>query len=112
MSNNKQKYTNPSILTLVSRIVKKQNNELIDDYGLEHNLSPKEIENLKKTYIKLNHIYPNVVQRKNSVVASSSQLHVMINVLIIVFGLGITHGKLNPSAHFKTMSESSSVRTS
>ena len=65
MSNNKQKYSNPSILSLVSRIVKKQNNELIDDYGMKHNLSPKEIENLKTNYIKLNHIYPNVVQRKN-----------------------------------------------
>lgn len=65
MSNNKQKYNNPSVLTLISRIVKKQNNELIDDYGMEHNLSPKEIENLKKNYIKLNHIYPNVIQRKN-----------------------------------------------
>ena len=65
MSNNKQNYINPSILTLVSRIVKKQNNELIESYGLEHNLSPKEIQYLKITYIKLNHIYPNVIQRKN-----------------------------------------------
>ena len=65
MSNNKQNYNNPSILTLVSRIVKKQNNEIIESYGLEHKLSPKEIDHLKKTYIKLNHIYPNVVQRKN-----------------------------------------------
>ena len=65
MSNNKQNYNNPSILTLVSRIVKKQNNELIESYGLKHNLSPKEIQRLKTTYIKLNHIYPNVVQRKN-----------------------------------------------
>ena len=65
MSNNKQKYSNPSILSLVSRMVKKQNNELIDNYGMKHNLSPKEIENLKINYIKLNHIYPNVVQRKN-----------------------------------------------
>ena len=30
MSNNKQKYINPSILSLVSRIVKKQNIELDD----------------------------------------------------------------------------------
>jgi len=65
MSNNKQKYINPSILSLVSRIVKKQNIELIESYGLEHNLSPKDIEKLKINYIKLNHIYPNVVQRKN-----------------------------------------------
>jgi hypothetical protein len=65
MLNNKQKYSNPSILSLVSRMVKKQNNELIDNYGMKHNLSPKEIENLKINYIKLNHIYPNVVQRKN-----------------------------------------------
>jgi hypothetical protein len=65
MSNNKQKYINPSILSLVSRIVKKQNIELIDAYGLENNLSPKEIQSLKTNYIKLNHIYPNVVQRKN-----------------------------------------------
>jgi hypothetical protein len=65
MSNNKQKYINPSILSLVSRIVKKQNIELIDKYGTEHNLSPKEIQNLKTNYIKLNHIYPNVIQRKN-----------------------------------------------
>jgi hypothetical protein len=65
MSNNKQKYNNPSILSLVSRIVKKQNIELIDSYGLANNLSSKEIQNLKTNYIKLNHIYPNVIQRKN-----------------------------------------------
>ena len=65
MSNNKQKYNNPSILSLVSRIVKKQNIELIDSYGLANNLSSKEIQHLKTNYIKLNHIYPNVIQRKN-----------------------------------------------
>ena len=65
MSNNKQKYNNPSILSLVSRIVKKQNIDLIDSYGLANNLSSKEIQNLKTNYIKLNHIYPNVIQRKN-----------------------------------------------
>ena len=65
MSNNKQKYNNPSILSLVSRIVKKQNIELIDSYGLANNLSSKEIQNLKTNYIKLKHIYPNVIQRKN-----------------------------------------------
>ena len=64
MSNNKQNYKNPSILTLVSRIVKKQNIELIQSYGIKNNLSQKDIEKLKNNYIKLNHIYPNVVQRK------------------------------------------------
>ena len=65
MSNNKQNYINPSILSLVSRIVKKQNIELIEAYGLENNLTPKEIQHLKTNYIKLNHIYPNVIQKKN-----------------------------------------------
>ena len=65
MSTNKQNYVNPSILTLVSRMVKKQNIEFIDNYGLKNNLTPKEIEKLKENYIKLNYIYPNVVQKKN-----------------------------------------------
>ena len=65
MSTNKQNYVNPSMLSLVSRMVKNQNIELIENYGLKNNLSPKEIENLKENYIKLNYIYPNVVQKKN-----------------------------------------------
>ena len=65
MSTNKQTYSNPSILTLVSRMVKMQNIELINKYGRINDLSPKTIQKLKTNHIKLNHIYPNVIQRKN-----------------------------------------------
>jgi hypothetical protein len=65
MPENTPKYTNPSSLALISRMVRKQNTQLLDDYGLRHSLSPKEIISLKKELIKLNHVYPNVVQKKN-----------------------------------------------
>ena len=58
-------YINPSMLSLVSRYVKHQNIELLETYGKTNNLSVKEIEQLKNNFIKLNHIYPNVVQKKN-----------------------------------------------
>tara|TARA_B100001142_G_C14090296_1_gene561014 strand:+ start:292 stop:519 length:228 start_codon:yes stop_codon:yes gene_type:complete len=65
MSENTPKYNNPSALALIGRFVRKQNTQLIDDYGEKHSLSPKQLTNLKTELIKLNHIYPNVVQKKN-----------------------------------------------
>ena len=65
MPENTPKYTNPSALALIARMVRKQNTQLLDDYGLRNSLSPKEIIALKKDLIKLNHVYPNVVQKKN-----------------------------------------------
>jgi len=65
MSKKKLNYENPSIITLLSRMVKYQNNELLERFGQNYNYTDKEINDLKQTYIKLNHIYPNVVQKKN-----------------------------------------------
>ena len=58
-------YINPSMLSLVAQYVKQQNNELIDTYSKNKNLSARETEKLKKDFIKLNHTYPTVVQKKN-----------------------------------------------
>ena len=65
MPENTPKYTNPSALALIARMVRKQNTQLLDDYGLRNYLSPKELRSLKTELIKLNHVYPNVVQKKN-----------------------------------------------
>ena len=65
MPENTPKYTNPSALALIGRFVRKQNTQLLDDYGDKHSLSPKQLTTLKTDLIKLNHIYPNVVQKKN-----------------------------------------------
>jgi len=65
MPENTHKYTNPSALALIARMVRKQNNQLLDDYGLRNSFSTKELIALKKDLIKLNHVYPNVVQKKN-----------------------------------------------
>ena len=46
-------------------MIKIQNTELIDNYGIKNNLNDSEIIALKTRLIKLNHIYPNVVQKKN-----------------------------------------------
>jgi hypothetical protein len=59
------KYINPSSLSLISKMIKIQNTELIENYGVKHNLNDIEITNLKNKLIKLNHIYPNVIQKKN-----------------------------------------------
>jgi hypothetical protein len=58
-------YINPSMLSLVSQYVKQQNIELLETYGKNKKMSAKEIEKLKNDFIKLNHTYPNVVQKKN-----------------------------------------------
>ena len=58
-------YNNPSILSLVSKIVKNQNKILIEKYGNEQNYDSEKIESIKQKYIKLNHIYPNVTLKKN-----------------------------------------------
>lgn len=58
-------YINPSMLSLVAQYVKQQNNELIETYSKNKNLSARETEQLKKDFIKLNHTYPTVVQKKN-----------------------------------------------
>ena len=58
-------YINPSMLSLVSQYVKQQNIELLETYGKNKKMSAKEIEKLKRDFIKLNHTYPSVVQKKN-----------------------------------------------
>ena len=64
MPENTPKYTNPSALALIARMVRKQNTQLLDEYGARNSFSPKEIIALKKDLIKLNHVFPNVVQKK------------------------------------------------
>ena len=65
MPTNNMTYTNPSILNLVSKIVKHQNTILIEEYGKKQNYDSSKIERMKQQYIKLNHIYPNVTLKKN-----------------------------------------------
>ena len=65
MPENTPKYTNPSALALIARMIRKQNTQLLEEYGSRNSLSPKELIALKTDLIKLNHIYPNVVQKKN-----------------------------------------------
>ena len=65
MNENNLTYSNPSILNLISKIVKHQNTLLIEKYGTENQFDINQIENMKHKYIKLNHIYPNVTLKKN-----------------------------------------------
>ena len=46
-------------------MIKKQNEKLIENYCKDKKMSTKEIEQLKKEFIKVNHYYPNVVQKQN-----------------------------------------------
>ena len=59
------KYINPSSLSLIAKMIKKQNSDLLDNYGIKNNLNENDITTLKHQLIKLNHIYPNVIQKKN-----------------------------------------------
>lgn len=65
MNENNLTYSNPSILNLISKMVKHQNTLLIEKYGTENQFDINKIENMKQKYIKLNHIYPNVTLKKN-----------------------------------------------
>ena len=56
------KYKNQSALCLISKYIKNQNIELLDTYAEDNNLSNTE---LKKKYLKLNYIYPTVIQSKS-----------------------------------------------
>ena len=58
-------YNNPSPLYLIAQIIKKQNEKLIENYCKDKKMLPKETEQLKKEFIKVNHYYPNVVQKQN-----------------------------------------------
>ena len=58
-------YTNPTPLYLIAQIIKKQNISLIENYCKSNNLSNKKQTEMIDNYIKLNHYYPNVVQKQN-----------------------------------------------
>ena len=58
-------YINPSPLYLIAQMIKKQNEDIIDNYCKKKDMSLKETEELKKQFIKVNHYYPNVVQKQN-----------------------------------------------
>ena len=59
-----EKYINPSALNLVARFVKKQNLMVIEKYGKDNNLTDKQIKDIENKFLKLNNIYPNVIQKK------------------------------------------------
>lgn len=58
-------YKNPSTLYLISKFVKNQNVGLLDAYAKDNNLTNAELINLKKKYLKLNYLYPTVIQSKS-----------------------------------------------
>ena len=58
-------YKNPSTLYLISKFVKNQNVGLLDSYAKDNNLTNAELINLKKKYLKLNYLYPTVIQSKS-----------------------------------------------
>tara|TARA_B100001093_G_C26145460_1_gene725178 strand:+ start:108 stop:338 length:231 start_codon:yes stop_codon:yes gene_type:complete len=59
------KYKNPSALCLISKYIKNQNIKLLDNYAKDNNLTNTELIKLKKKYLKLNYIYPTVIQSKS-----------------------------------------------
>ena len=59
------KYKNPSTLNLISKFIKNQNIELLDSYAKENSLSNEELVKLKKKYLKLNYLYPTIIQSKS-----------------------------------------------
>ena len=59
------KYKNPSTLYLISKFIKNQNVELLEAYAKDNNLTNAELINLRKKYLKLNYLYPTVIQSKS-----------------------------------------------
>ena len=59
------KYKNPSALCLISKFVKNQNIELLETYARDNSLTNDELVKLKKKYLKLNYLYPTVIQSKS-----------------------------------------------
>lgn len=58
-------YKNPSALHLISKHIKNQNVELLDAYAKDNSLTNQELVNLKKKYLKLNYMYPTIIQSKS-----------------------------------------------
>ena len=63
MSQNK--YINPSPLSLIAKINKLSNIDIIEEYCVLHNISEKKKVKLNEQMLKINHFYPTVVQKKN-----------------------------------------------
>ena len=59
------KYKNPSTLNLISKVIKNQNIELLESYAKENSLSNEELLKIKKKYLKLNYLYPTIIQSKS-----------------------------------------------
>ena len=59
------KYKNPSTLHLISKFIKNQNVELLEEYARDNDLTNEELIKLKKKYLKLNYLYPTIVQSKS-----------------------------------------------
>jgi len=54
-------YKNPSAITLISRIIKLQNTELIDKISEKYKLSSEVEHELKTKFIKVNYYCPNII---------------------------------------------------
>ena len=61
----KQKYKNPTPLSMISKIIRNQNKDIIKKFVLENNLSEKYISILEKEFLKPNYYFPTIVQKKN-----------------------------------------------
>jgi len=56
-----QNYQNPTALSLISKIIKKENIKIINKISKENDLDIKQKEELLNTYIKPNYYIPYVV---------------------------------------------------
>ena len=65
MSTNKLNYNNPSALSLMAKMIKLSNKDIINDFVEDNNLSDTKTNNIKREYLKINHYYPTVIQNKN-----------------------------------------------
>lgn len=63
MSN--KSYINPTPLSLMAKIVKLSNINIIEQFASDNNLTPKQKKELYEKLLKPNHYYPIVVQKKN-----------------------------------------------
>ena len=59
------KYTNPTPISLMAKIIKLSNISILEEYVVLKNLSPKQKKKLYEEMLKPNHYYPTVVQKKN-----------------------------------------------
>ena len=63
MSN--KNYVNPTPLSLMAKIIKLSNIDIIEQFAHNNNLSPKQKKELYEKLLKPNYYYPTVVQKKN-----------------------------------------------